>query len=206
MGRISENYTFGKVVDNSFNAPITHVRVFEVAYNSLNPGDKDLSALVTRLKADNVEVIYFGGYHPEGGLLARQLQDVGVKATIIGGEGLSNTEFWAIGNEAAAGTIFTNASDALKNPDSAAAVTVLKDKGIPPEAFTLNAYAAVEVIKAGIEKAGKADDTAAVATALKSGEPISTAIGKLTYGENGDLTSPSFSLFKWEGGKIVSAE
>lgn len=203
---IHDKATYGKGLADAFKAAINAGGVTEVAYNSLNPGEKDLSALVTRLKADNVEVIYFGGYHPEGGLLARQLQDVGVKATIIGGEGLSNTEFWAIGNEAAAGTIFTNASDALKNPDSADAVQVLKDKGIPPEAFTLNAYAAVEVIKAGIEKVGKTDDTAAVATALKSGEPIATAIGKLTYGENGDLTSPSFSLFKWEGGKIVSAE
>ena len=83
----------------------------------------------------------------------------GVKATIIGGEGLSNTEYWAIGNEAAAGTLFTNASDALKNPASAGAVAkVLQAKNIPPEAFTLNAYAAVEVLKAGIEKAGSAED------------------------------------------------
>jgi branched-chain amino acid transport system substrate-binding protein len=125
---------------------------------------------------------------------------------IIGGDGLSNTEFWNIGTDAAAGTIFTNAVDATKSPDSKAAADALKAKGIPAEAFTLNAYAAVEVIKAGIEKAKSAEDSEAVATALKAGEPISTAIGKLTYGETGDLTSQSFSLYKWEDGKIVSAE
>ncbi|MCX8569051.1 branched-chain amino acid ABC transporter substrate-binding protein [Aminobacter sp. MET-1] len=203
---VHDKGTYGKGLADAFKAALNKAGVTEVQYNSLTPGEKDLSALVTRLKADNVDVIYFGGYHPEGGLLARQLKDGGVNAVIIGGEGLSNTEFWAIGNEAAAGTLFTNASDALKNPASADAVKILKDKGIPAEAFTLNAYAAVEVLKAGIEKAGKADDTAAVATALKSGEPIATAIGNLTYGESGDLTSPSFSLFKWEGGKIVAAE
>ena len=83
------------------------------------------------------------------------------------------------------------------------AIKALKDRNIPAEAFTLNAYAAVEVIKAGIEKAGKADDAEAVAAALKSGEPVSTAIGKLTYGENGDLTSQSFTLYTWQDGKIV---
>jgi branched-chain amino acid transport system substrate-binding protein len=62
------------------------------------------------------------------------------------------------------------------------------------------------VIKAGIEKAGSAEDAAAVAAALKTGEPIATAIGKVTYGETGDLTSQSFSLFKWEDGKIVAVE
>ncbi|MEO5323797.1 branched-chain amino acid ABC transporter substrate-binding protein [Mesorhizobium sp. CC13] len=203
---IHDKGTYGKGLADAFKAALNKGGVTEVQYNSLTPGEKDLSALITRLKADNVEVIYFGGYHPEGGLLARQLKDGGVNALIIGGEGLSNTEFWAIGNEAAAGTLFTNAADALKNPASADAVKILTDKGIPAEAFTLNAYAAVEVLKAGIEKAGKADDTAAVATVLKSGEPITTAIGNLTYGESGDLTSPSFSLFKWEGGKIVAAE
>jgi len=203
---IHDKGTYGQGLADAFKAAINAGGLQEVEYNSLTPGEKDLSALITRLKAANVDVVYFGGYHPEGGLLARQLNDMGVKATIIGGEGLSNTEYWAIGNEAAAGTLFTNASDALKNPASAGAVEVLKQKNIPPEAFTLNAYAAVEVLKAGIEKAGSAEDPAAAATALKSGEPVNTAIGALTYGETGDLTSPSFSLFKWEDGKIVAAE
>ena len=203
---VHDKGTYGQGLADAFKAAINAGGIEEVEYNSLTPGEKDLSALITRLKAANVEVIYFGGYHPEGGLLARQLVDAGVKATIIGGEGLSNTEYWAIGNEAAAGTLFTNASDALKNPASADAVAVLKGKDIPPEAFTLNAYAAVEVLKAGIEKAGSAEDAAAVGAALKSGEPVATAIGSLTYGETGDLTSPSFSLFKWEDGKIVSVE
>ena len=110
------------------------------------------------------------------------------------------------GGDAANGTLFTNASDALKNPDSKAAVDALTARNIPAEAFTLNAYAAVEVIAAGIEKAKSAEDSQAVADALKTGEPISTAIGKVTYGETGDMTSQSFSLYKWEAGKIVPAE
>lgn len=203
---IHDKGTYGMGLANSFKAAINAGGVKEVMYEGLTAGEKDYTALVGRLKKDGAEVIYFGGYHPEGGLLARQLADAGVKAQIIGGEGLSNTEYWAIGNQAAEGTLFTNASDALKNPDSAEAVAVLKEKGVPPEAFTLNAYAAVQVIKAGIEKVGKADDAMAVSTALKGGEPIQTAIGKLTYGENGDLSSPSFSLYKWDDGKIVAAE
>ena len=62
------------------------------------------------------------------------------------------------------------------------------------------------MLKAGIEKAGSAEDAEAVTTALKSGEAIPTAIGKVTYGEAGDLTSQAFSLFKWDAGKIVAVE
>lgn len=203
---VNDKGAYGKGLADAFKATLNAGGITEVVNDAITPGDKDFSALTTRIKAEKVDVVYFGGYHPEGGLLARQLHDLAVNATIIGGDGLSNTEFWAIGTDAAAGTVFTNASDATKNPDSKAAADALATRNIPAEAFTLNAYAAVEVLKAGIEKAGSAEDAEAVATALKSGEEIPTAIGKVTYGETGDLTSQSFSLYKWEAGKIVPAE
>jgi hypothetical protein len=188
VGIINDKGQYGKGLADAFKKTLNEGGVTEVFNDALTPGDKDFSALTTRLKSEGVEVIYFGGYHPEGGLLARQLADLGVKATIIGGDGLSNSEFASIGGDSANGAIFTNASDALKNPDSKAAADALAARNIPAEAFTLNAYAAVEVLKAGIEKAGSAEDAAAVAAALKTGEPIATAIGKVTYGETGDLT------------------
>lgn len=203
---IHDNGTYGKGLADAFKRVMNTGGVNEVFYGSLTPGEKDLSALIARLKAEQAEVVYFGGFHPEGGLLARQLGDLGIKAQIIGGEGLSNTEYWAIAREAAAGTIFTNASDATKNPASADAVKILKEKNIPPEAFTLNSYAAVEVIKYGIERAGKGASLEDVEKALKSGEAIKTAIGTLAYSANGDLSSPSFSLFTWKDGKIADVE
>ncbi|NML72896.1 branched-chain amino acid ABC transporter substrate-binding protein [Rhizobium sp. S-51] len=203
---INDKGQYGKGLADAFKKTLNEGGVTEVFNDALTAGDKDFSALTTRLKADGAEVVYFGGYHPEGGLLARQLADLGIKALIVGGDGLSNSEYASIGGDSANGTVFTNASDALKNPDSKAAADALAARNIPAEAFTLNAYAAVEVIKAGIEKAGSAEDAEAVTTALKSGEPIATAIGKVTYGETGDLTSQSFSLFKWDAGKIVAAE
>lgn len=203
---IHDKGTYGKGLADAFKKGINAGGMTEVVSLTVNPGDKDLSAVVTRLKAADVDLIYFGGYHPEGGLLSRQLVDAGVKALIVGGEGLSNSEYWTIGGNTAAGTLFTNATDALKNPDSAAAVAALKEKGIPPEAFTLNAYAAVEVLKAAVEKAGKATDASGAAKALKAGLQVKTAIGTLAYDKNGDLSSPSFSMFKWDGGKIVAAE
>jgi branched-chain amino acid transport system substrate-binding protein len=203
---VNDKGAYGKGLADAFKATLNKGGVKEVLDEAITPGDKDFSALTTRIKAEKVDVIYFGGYHPEGGLLVRQLHDLSINAQLIGGDGLSNTEFWSIGTASAAGTLFTNASDATKSPDAKAAMDALAAKNIPAEAFTLNAYAAVEVLKAGIEKAGKTDDAEAVSKALHGGMEVSTAIGKLTYGEAGDLTSKSFSLYKWEDGKIVAAE
>ncbi|QND53821.1 ABC transporter substrate-binding protein [Phyllobacterium sp. 628] len=199
---VYDKNTYGTGLANGLKAALNKGGVKEVVNQGINAGEKDYSALVTRLKAEKAEVIYFGGYHPEGGLIARQLADQGIKAQIIGAEGLSNTEYWAIGGDAAAGTLFTNSADPTKNPSASKIIDALKAKNIPAEAFTLNAYAALQVIKAGIEKAGSADP-AAVAEALHSGAPVSTVVGDLTYAKTGDLTTPTFVLFKWEGGKAA---
>lgn len=203
---LNDKGQYGKGLADAFKAALNAGGVNEVFNDALTAGEKDFGALVTRLKAEGVEVIYFGGYHPEAGLLVRQMKDAGMTAQLIAGDGLSNSEYVTISGDAGEGTIFTNAADALKNEDSKAAVDALTAKNIPAEAFTLNAYAAVEVLAAGIAKAGTTDDAEAVATALKDGTEIPTAIGKLTYGETGDLTSQSFAVYKWEAGKTVSAE
>lgn len=203
---VHDKGAYGQGLANSFKATLNAGGVTEVMFEGITAGEKDYSALTSRLKADGAEVLFFGGYHPEAGLIARQLQDTGSKIVIFGGEGLSNSEYWTIASGAAAGTIFTNASDASKNPEATTAIEALKAANIPAEAFTLNAYAAVEVLKAGIEKAGSAEDSEAVAAALRSGDAFKTTIGNVTYGESGDLTSQAFSLFKWEDGKIVAAE
>lgn len=203
---LNDKGQYGKGLADAFKATLNKGGITEVLNEAITPGDKDYSAVTTRVKAEKIDVIYFGGYHPEAGLLTRQLQDIAAHVQIIGGDGLSNTEYAKISGPASDGTLFTNAADALRNPDSKAAADALKARNIPPEAFTMNAYAAVEVLKAGIEKAKSAEDSAAVATALKSGEPIPTAIGKITYGETGDMTSQSFSLYVWKAGKIELAE
>lgn len=203
---LNDKGQYGKGLADAFKATLNAAGVEEVFNDALTAGEKDFSALTTRLKQENVEVIYFGGYYPEAGLLARQLADIGLDAQIIGGDGLSSSEFATIGGEEANGVLFTNASDAQNTPDAKGAIEALSAKNIPAEAFTLNAYAAVQVIAAGIEKAGSADDAEAVATILKSGEEIQTTVGKLSYGETGDLSSPSFSMFSWQDGKTVAAE
>ena len=203
---LNDKGAYGKGLADAFKAALNKGGVKEVLNEALTPGEKDFSALTSRIKAQNIDVVYFGGYHPEAGLLVRQFADIGIKPLFIGGDGLSNTELASIGGPAADGTIFTTAADASKGPDAKTASDALAARNIPMEAFTLNAYAAVEVIKAGIERAGSAEDASAVAKALKSGEPVKTVIGDLTYGKTGDLTSQTFALFQWKGGKMVPVE
>ncbi len=118
---LNDKGQYGKGLADAFKASLNAAGIMEVFNDALTAGDKDFSALVTRLKSEGTEVLYFGGYHPEAGLLVRQMKDAGMNVQLIAGDGLSNSEFITTGGDAANGTIFTNAADALKNADSKAA-------------------------------------------------------------------------------------
>lgn len=203
---VHDKAPYGKGLADAFKARINEGGIEEVLYETVTPGEKDFSVLVGRLKAAGAQAVYFGGYHPEAGLLARQLKDQKVEAVILGGEGLSTNEYWAITTDAGQGTLFTSAIDTTKNPVAAAAVEDLNAKGFAVEPFTINAFAAVQVLAAAIEKAGTADDAEAVAAALKEGLAVETALGTLSYDENGDLASPSFALYEWSNGEFSAVE
>ena len=44
----------------------------------INPGEKDYSALVAKIKQAGADLVYYGGQHTEAGLIVRQMHDQGV--------------------------------------------------------------------------------------------------------------------------------
>ena len=74
-----------------------------VLYEGINVGDKDFSALISKIKQSGAEVVYFGGLHTEGGKIVRQMADAGLKAQFISGDGIVSAEFASIAGPAAEG-------------------------------------------------------------------------------------------------------
>lgn len=173
----------------------------EVGMEGITVGEKDFSALIAKIKETKADVIYFGGVYTEGGLILRQLRDQGIKTALVGGDAMFSTEYSAITGPDGDGTLITFGPDARKNPAAAAAVKKFAEKNIDPEGFTLYGYAAVQVIKAGIEAAGKIDPQT-VAEKLHSGMSIDTVIGPLSYTEKGDITRLDFVLYELKNGKF----
>ncbi|WP_312204175.1 ABC transporter substrate-binding protein, partial [Mixta calida] len=65
------------------NAPIA-------MFEGITAGDKDFSTLVARLKKENIDFVYFGGYYPEMGQIVRQARAAGLKTQFMGPEGVGN--------------------------------------------------------------------------------------------------------------------
>jgi len=171
--------------------------VTEVMYEGINIGDKDFSALVSKMKEAGVEVVYWGGLHTEGGLIIRQSAEAGLKATFMSGDGITSDEFAAIGGPAVEGTLMTFGPDPRQNPAAAEAVAKFRAAGFEPEAYTLYSYAAMQAIAAGA-KAANSVDPQAVADALHKGDAIETVIGTLAYNEKGDRKDADYTMYVWK--------
>ena len=75
-----------------------------VFFDALVPGERDYSAILTKIKGVKPDAILFTGYYPEAGLLLRQMQEMKWAVPIIGGDATNNTDLVKIAGDAAAGT------------------------------------------------------------------------------------------------------
>ncbi|HWJ74104.1 MAG TPA: branched-chain amino acid ABC transporter substrate-binding protein [Kaistia sp.] len=196
---IHDKTTYGQGLADETKKALNAAGVTEVMYEGVNVGDKDFSALISKMKAAGVEIIYWGGLHTEGGLIVRQSAEQGLKATLFSGDGIVSNEFASIAGPAAEGTLNTFSPDPRNNPMATAAVKEFRDAGFEPEAYTLYSYASVQVIADAITKAGTADPQK-VAEALKSGGPFETVIGPLSFDAKGDRTTADYVMWIWKKG------
>ncbi len=205
---VHDKTTYGQGLADETRKAMAKGGMKEALYEGINLGEKDLSALVSKIKASGADLVYWGGLHTEGGLLVRQLRDQGVKAPVMGGDGIASDEFAAIGGPGVEGTLMTFGPDPRKNPAAAAVVKAFAAKNINPEAYTLYAYAALQVIAAAAADA-KSLDTKKVAEATKSGKLFPTVIGPLGYDKKGDILRLDYVMYTWKkgaDGKITYVE
>jgi branched-chain amino acid transport system substrate-binding protein len=165
---------------------------------SITAGEKDYSALVSKLKQANIDIVYFGGYHTEAGLIIRQMRDQGMSTILMGGDALITQEFWSITGDAGEGTLMTFSPDPRKNPAAADLVKRFKDKGIEPEGYVLYTYAALQAWKQAAEKA-KSVERDEIVKALNDTE-FDTVVGKFKFNEKGDPNLPPYAVYRWSNG------
>ena len=142
---LQDKSTYGKGLADQTKKALNEAGVKEKLYEAYTQGEKDFNALVSRLKAAAIDVVYIGGYHTEAGLILRQMRDQGLQAQMMSGDAMATNEFWSITGPAGEGMLFTFGPDPRKKPTAAAVVKRFKDRNIDPEGYTLYTYAAIQI-------------------------------------------------------------
>ena len=201
---IHDKTPYGQGLADATKAALEAKGVKAAMYEGINVGDKDFSALVSKMKQAQVKVVYWGGLHTEGGLLVRQMADQGLTATFMSGDGITSDEFASIGGPAVEGTLMTFPPDPRKRPEAADIVKKFEASGFNPEAYTLYSYAATQILAQAITAAGEADPEK-VAEQMYGKGPFNTVLGNISYDEKGDITRPDYVLYTWKkvGDKVT---
>jgi branched-chain amino acid transport system substrate-binding protein len=197
---IDDKTAYGQGLADATKGVINAGGLTEVLHDGINVGDKDFSALISKMKDLKVDLIYFGGLHTEAGAIVRQAADAGLKAQFMSGDGIVSSEFAAEAGPAAEGVLNTFAPEPRDNPNAKDVVAKFRAAGYEPEAYTLYSYSAIQVIAEGITKTGSADDAQKVAATLHSGGPWDTVLGPTSWDAKGDLTKIDYVMYIWKKG------
>jgi branched-chain amino acid transport system substrate-binding protein len=205
---VHDKTTYGQGLAEETKKAMNAKGIKEVLFEGINIGDKDFSALISKIKASGADLVYWGGLQTEGGLIVRQMRDQGVKAPLMGGDGITNDEFAQIGGPGVEGTLMTYGPDPRNRPEAKAVVEKFRAAKYEPEAYTLYSYAGVQIIKEAAE-AAKSLDPKKVAEKMHSGMKFKTVIGELSYDKKGDVTRLDYVMYVWKkdpAGKITYVE
>lgn len=190
--------TYGQGIADAARARLNARGVKEVMYEGLTRGEKDFSALVTKLRGAGVDVVYFGGLHPEAGPLVRQMREQGLTAAFVSGDGVMTDELatTAGGAQYVKGVYVTFGADPRKIPEGQAVVEKIRASGYEPEGYTLYSYASLQAIAAAFKATGGTDGEKAAEWLKANG--ADTVMGKKEWDAKGDLKVSDYVLYQWD--------
>jgi branched-chain amino acid transport system substrate-binding protein len=169
-----------------------------VLYEAYTAGEKDYTALVSKLKQNAIDALYVGGYHTEAGLILRQMREQGMSTVLMAGDSLVTEEYWSITGEAGAGTLMTFSPDPRKNPSAAPLVELFRKKNVEPEGYVLYSYGAMQVWAQAVAAAGSLE-LEPVVKAMRE-KKFDTVLGNIGFDDKGDVTAPGYVVYVWKNG------
>ncbi|MBD8890324.1 branched-chain amino acid ABC transporter substrate-binding protein [Roseibium litorale] len=196
---IQDKTAYGKGLADATKEVMNGLGKKEALYEAYTAGEKDYTALVSKLKSENIDVVYVGGYHTEAGLIKRQMVDQGMDTILVSGDALVTDEYWSITGPAGEGTLMTFSPDPRKNAEAKPVVEALEKAGKTAEGYALYTYAAIQAWADAVKAAGSTDYEA-VTKALDAGD-FDTVLGKLSFDDKGDVTLPGYVWYVWKDGK-----
>lgn len=196
---VHDKTAYGKGLADETKKYMGKAGLKDALYEAYTAGEKDYSALVSKLKSESIDVLFVGGYHTEAGLIMRQMRQQGMSTVLVSGDALTTAEYWGITGKNGEGTLMTFSPDPRKNPAAAKVVAAMRAKKIEPEGYNLYSYGAVQAWVAAVRSA-KSTDPKKVAAALR-GAPVETVLGKISFDKKGDVNAPGYVMYEWKNGK-----
>ena len=190
---------YGKGLADVARETLRAANVNEQVYRGIRAGQSDYPEVVAELESESIDVLYYGGYHTEAGLLISRLRKRGMDTLLIGADALVTDEFWDIAGPAGDGTLMSFGPDPRDFPAASAVVASARARGEEPDGYVLYTYAAIQAWAQAAERAGTTGHDAVI-DVLRGGT-FDTVLGKLGFDGKGDVTRiDTYVWYIWRNG------
>ena len=186
--------TYGAGITQTVKESLGSFGASIVLHEAIEPGAKDYSKIIAKLKSLGPDVVFFGGYTAEMGLLLRQAKEQGLETRFIGPEGVYSLSLLDIAGSAIDGLLFISPVDFSARPNNKAIVQAFQKAKRPANGnYQMTAYAAMQVLHESMKTVGT--DPKKVADHMHANRFI-TSIGPVAFNNKGDLKNFDFAVFE----------
>lgn len=169
--------------------------------------DQDYKPILTKIKAQNPDLIYIPGYYEDVGKIIKQARELGMNMPVLGGDAWDSPVLVEMGGaQALNNTFFTNFySIEDKNPVSNAFVeSYRKEYGKTPDSMAAMGYDAAKLLVDGIKRANSTE-AGKIKDALSATKKFSSVSGEMSLNENHDAVR-GVVIIELKDGKQVYKE
>ena len=168
-----------------------------------NDKASDFNAILTKVRSMKPDVVMYGGMDATAGPMAKQMKQLGMKSTLLAGDGVCSPEFIKLAGNAADIMKCSNAGEAVEKLAKGADFVARYKKrfNTDVQVYSPYSYDAVYVIVEAMKKAGKAD-RASITTALRDTN-YDGLTGKIAFDAKGDIKDGAISMFEVKDGKLA---
>jgi len=165
----------------------------------------DFKAILTQIKSRNPQVVFYGGYYAQAATLARQMGELGVNATLVGGDGICSPEFDKLSAGVADKRMFCAQGGAPLDtlPDGKTFRARFKSAfSADVDTYAPAFYAATLVVADAMQKAGSAKPD--VFVKVLRDQSFSSILGPVKFDANGDWVDAPVTVYRLNGGALTA--
>lgn len=200
VATIHDKKSYGQGLVTEFSKAFTAGGGTITAAETINPDDKNFSAVISKVQGTAPAAVYYGGEYPQAGPLSKQMKAAGLKVPLMGGDGIYSGEFIKLGGSD--GDLATSVGAPVETLASAKPfLDGYKAAGFsePYEAYGGYAYDAaksiIEALKVSLASATDAKSARQATIDAMAKVSFDGATGKVAFDEFGDSVSRVLTVY-----------
>jgi branched-chain amino acid transport system substrate-binding protein len=207
---IDDRTAFGQGLADEFVRQVKRAGAAQIVSRQFtNDKATDFNAILTQIRARNPDVVFYGGMDAVAGPMLKQMKALGIKATLVSGDGICSEKLPALagdalGNDKVFCVVAGGVSGAEEAGYNAFAERYRKRFNMPLQTYAPYAYDAVMVFAQAMQQA-QSPDPARFLPALANIHHQGIT-GAIAFDPKGDLRNAALTLYTYRDGKKVKLQ